>query len=434
MPYIESNTLELKEIVNTDFKKVIIAFANSCGGEIYVGVRKDGEIVGVQDAEAVMERISHMIHDGIKPDLTSYTAVARIIDQGKTLIKVTVFRGEKRPYHLTDKGLKPSGVYIRQGVTSAPASDEAIRDMLKESDGTTYDQARSVYQELTFAYADECFKQRKIGFDEINKRTLKLITPDGYYTNAALLLSDQCEHSIKCAVYHGSGQTNFQDRKEFSGSILRQIDEAFTYLSLNNHLRSTFQGLYRNDRSDYPDNALREALLNSIVHRDYDYSGSIIINIYTDRIEFISLGGLVKGLTLTDIMRGVSQSRNAIVAAIFYRLELIESYGTGIKKIMDSYLGQPVQPIFSPAPASFVVMLPNLNESALILRDSDMTDDEKVMLFFKKNRYVTRSDIERLLMSSSFPANKLLNKLIREEKIIRVGSARATKYKLKQND
>lgn len=433
MNFIESEYLELKEIVNADFKKEVVAFANTNGGEIYVGVTKSGEVVGVNNTDSEMERISNMIHDGIKPDLTAYTTVERITERTKHLIKVTVLRGGRRPYHLSDKGLKPSGVYVRHGISSSPASDDAIRQMIKESDGTTFDKARSLNQELTFESAERYFNERKIAFGESNKRSLKLITADGYYTNAALLLSDQCEHSIKCAVYDGIGKTTFQSRKEFFGSILKQMDEAYEFISLNNKLRSTFEGLRRIDVLDYPEYAVREALLNTIVHRDYDYSGSTIINIFTDKIEFVSIGGLVKGITLTDIMGGVSQSRNSIVAAIFYRLALIEGYGTGIKRILESYQGQSVQPIFAPAPASFVVTLPNINENVSIAQNSSLSDTEKIMSLFKTTETITRKDVEKVLQVSSFPATNALNKLLDEGKIVRIGLARATKYILKQD-
>lgn len=99
-----------------------------------------------------------------------------------------MIRGGKPPYHLTDKGLRPSGVYVRHGVTSVPASEEMIRDMIRQSDGVTYDKARSLNQELTFQYAQAFFENRGISFQTENKRTLRLIDEDGYYTNAALLL------------------------------------------------------------------------------------------------------------------------------------------------------------------------------------------------------------------------------------------------------
>lgn len=310
--------------------------------------------------------------------------------------------------------------------SSVPAGDEAIRQMLKESDGTAFDRARSVNQELTFAYAQQVFQDRQLAFDDAHKRTLGLLDVDGYYTNAALLLSDQCGHIIRCAVYEGTGKSKFKTRKEFSGSILKQLDDTFSFLSLNNNLRSAFEGLRRIDYADYPEESLREALLNAVVHRDYDYSGSIIINIYEDRMEFISLGGLVKGLTLEDIRGGVSQPRNTVIANVFYRLELIESYGTGIQRMLESYAGSGVGPEFAPAPASFVVTLPNRNAEK---RDEpDLSREERVLRLLAERGSITRKDVEQLLGCSPFPANKVLNTLLGQRKIVKTGAARGTKY------
>lgn len=431
MKYVESPQLELKEQINAEFKKEIIAFANTDGGEIYVGIARDGSITGIADPESEMEKIGNMIRDGIKPDLTAYTSIERVEDDGKALIRVSVSRGLKRPYHLTDKGLKPTGVFVRHGVSSVPATDEAIRQMLRESDGTTFDKMRSINQELTFDYAEKTFQTSQVAFDAVHKRTLGLIDVDGYYTNAALLLSDQCGHIIRCAVYEGTGKNKFKTRKEFSGSILKQMDDAYSFLSLNNNLRATFDGLRRIDHADYPEEAMREALVNAVVHRDYDYSGSIIINIYDDRMEFISLGGLVKGLTLADIRGGVSQPRNAVIANVFYRLELIESYGTGIQKILESYAGCGIEPKFAPAPASFVVTLPNRNTAETTASDPGLSREENILRLMAKQGAVTRKDVEQLLGCSSFPANKALAALVEQGKIVKTGAARGTKYVLK---
>ena len=431
MKYVESPQLELKEQINAEFKKEIIAFANTDGGEIYVGIAQDGSITGIADPESEMEKIGNMIRDGIKPDLTAYTSIERVEDDGKALIRVSVSRGLKRPYHLTDKGLKPTGVFVRHGVSSVPATDEAIRQMLRESDGTTFDKMRSINQELTFDYAEKTFQTSQVAFDAVHKRTLGLIDVDGYYTNAALLLSDQCGHIIRCAVYEGTGKNKFKTRKEFSGSILKQMDDAYSFLSLNNNLRATFDGLRRIDHADYPEEAMREALVNAVVHRDYDYSGSIIINIYDDRMEFISLGGLVKGLTLADIRGGVSQPRNAVIANVFYRLELIESYGTGIQKILESYAGCGIEPKFAPAPASFVVTLPNRNTAETAASDPGLSREENILRLMAKQGAVTRKDVEQLLGCSSFPANKALAALVEQGKIVKTGAARGTKYVLK---
>ncbi len=428
--YEESTLVELKREVNADFKKEIIAFANTDGGEILVGVEKDGTVTGVSNSEQVMEQIGNMIRDGIKPDLTAYTTIEAISEDGLKLIRIAVLRGTKRPYHLTDKGLKPSGVFVRHGVSSVPATDEAIRQMLRESDGAEFDKSRCANQELTFFYAENYFQSREIGFADRNKRTLSLVDADGYYTNAAMLLSDQCPHSIKCAVYEGTGKTNFKARKEFFGSILKQADEAHDYLKLNNNQNSTFDGLRRVDHPDYPDYALREALLNAIIHRDYDYSGSTIINIYDNRIEFVSIGGLVKGITMEDVLGGVSQPRNTVIAAIFYRLELIEAYGTGIQRIMESYEGCLQRPAFRPAPASFVVTLPKMDHSTVATANGSLSHKELVLSALKTKGSVTRRDVEQLMGQSKFAAIQLLNELLADGVIMKTGAAKAVKYRL----
>lgn len=428
MRYEESDTVELKQEINADFKKEIIAFANSEGGEIFIGVDRNGGVVGVTDAEKMMEQIGNMIRDGIKPDLSAYTSISAVNENDKTVIRVNVLRGTKRPYHLTDKGLKPSGVFIRHGVSSVPATDERIREMLRESDGVTFDRSRCINQELTFVYADQYFADAHIPFGDRNKKTLKLLDADGYYTNTALLLSDQCEHSIKCAVYEGTGKMKFKTRKEFFGSVLKQMDEAYDFLSLNNNLNSTIDGLKRTDHPDYPPYALREALLNTIVHRDYDYSGSTLINIYDDRIEFVSIGGLVKGLTMEDVMGGVSQSRNSVLANVFYRLELIESYGTGIRRIMESYSEYPGKPVFTPAPASFVVVLPKI----ITVIDDNMSDAEKVLSVMMRRGEISRKEVEAILGCSKFPAIRALNELLAQNKIVKTGSGPALRYRLSE--
>jgi len=428
--YEESTTVELKLEINADFKKEIVAFANTDGGEIFVGVDRNGTPIGVLDCEETMARVGNMIRDGIKPDLTAYTSIGVIEDEGVKIVRIAVMRGTKRPYHLIEKGLKPGGVFVRHGVSSVPATDEAIRNMLRESDGMTFDKSRCVNQDLSFTYAEKYFTENGLPFSDKNKRTLNLIDADGYYTNAALLLSDQCEHSIKCAVYEGVGKTKFKARKEFYGSILEQMDDVFEYLSLNNNLNSTLDGLKRVDHPDYPSYALREALLNTIIHRDYDYSGSTLISIFDNRIEFVSLGGLVKGITLEDIMGGVSQTRNTVIANVFFRLELIESYGTGIQRIMESYGSCLQKPVFHPAPASFVVTLPKMITGIALSEDRAYSKEEMILRTIEARGYVTRAEVESLLEISKNPAISLLNQLLSEGKIAKTGSARAVKYTL----
>ena len=220
---------------------------------------------------------------------------------------------------------------------------------------------RSLEQDLTFEAAKKEFSERNTLFGEAQMKTLGIMSHDGVYTNLGLLLSDQCVHTIKAAVFQGTTQNEFKDRKEFSGSLFRQMEEVYDYIDFRNQTHSSFQKLRRIDQRDYPETAVREALLNLLVHREYSFRASTFISLYTDRIEFTSIGGLVSGVTLKNVMMGISVCRNVKLANVFYRLELIEAYGTGMLKIMGAYAGTGKEPKIETSDNAFKIILPNLN-------------------------------------------------------------------------
>ena len=158
-----------------------------------------------------------------------------------------------------------------------------------------FEEMRSLNQALTFKDAANTFGKYRIDFSEDKYSALGMKNPeDEHFTNLAKLLSDQCRHSVKIAVFGNKANTVFKDAKEFSGLIFRQLEDSYSYLTLCNRTSAAFKGLERIERPDYPEEALREALLNAVVHRDYSFSGSIIINVNESSIEFISLGGVIK--------------------------------------------------------------------------------------------------------------------------------------------
>lgn len=242
-----------------------------------------------------------------------------------------------KPYYLTEKGLKTSDVYLRYGNTSAPASEEVIKKMLIENQGDSFEILISKNQDLHFEELEKLFEKRNIELNESKYKTLNIVDLNNNITNLGLLLSDECPYTIKCAIYNGNDKVEFKDRREFTGSILKQVQDVFEYLELYNKTKGKIIGLERIDIKDYPEYALREALLNAVIHRDYNYTGSILISLFEDSFEITSLGGLVKGLNIEDIYLGVSESRNPNLANIFYRLKYVESFGTGIERIIQSY-------------------------------------------------------------------------------------------------
>ena len=426
MIYKETNTIELKREFVPDIKKEVVAFANTEGGVIYVGIDDNGEIIGVESSEKVMLQIMNMLRDSIKPDITMFTSCALKNIGSKEVIEIVVQRGTNIPYYICDKGLKPTGVFVRQGTASAPASENAIRNMIKETDGDKFEEIRSFNQDLTFSDTLREFKRRGLELTEVQMRTLGFISLDNIYTNLGLLLSDQCTHTIKVAVFSGVSKSEFKDRREFEGSLLKQMTTAYEFIDLINKTRAEFVGLERIDYRDYPQEAVREALLNSIVHRDYSFSGSTLINIYDDRIEFVSIGGLVRGISVEDIKLGISQTRNEKLASVFYRLKLIEAYGTGIIKIMDSYAFSKEKPELKVSDNAFLISLPNVN----FIRDIRVinSNEQKILEYLKLHGSINRKETEKILGIGQTKAGRILKEMV-ANRILRIeGKAAKTKY------
>lgn len=429
--YQESSTLELKRQVTDGLKKEVISFINTNGGTILIGVDNDGTVVGLSNAHQDLESVSSMLRDGIQPDVLVYTQVKVISVEGKKIIKIDIVRGTRRPYHLSGKGMRPSGVFIRHGTTVSSASDEAIRKMIMESDGTSYENMRCMNQTLTFDFAGKLFRDEGLQFRNTQQRTLGIVNEEGYYTNIGLLLSEQCEHTIKCARYQGNTKLEFRDRKEFTGSLLKQVNDVYEYLQLHNASSVEFEGLHRIETTEYPNDALREALVNAAVHRDYGFSGSILVHIFDNRIEIVSIGGLVQGLSAEDIELGISQSRNAKLANCFYRLKWIESYGTGLQRIKESYTDAHEKPFWNIGPNAFVITLPK-RTSKLIKDTNDMP--QELAEWMVKYETFTSKELENHLDKSKSTTRQLINNLISSNRIERIGRGRATKYRYKKRN
>lgn len=385
--------LKFKLQATDEIYKEVIAFANTDGGTIYIGIDDHGNAVGLDNIDETYTRITNGIRDAIMPDVTLFVWFTL---QENCVIKVSVSEGAYKPYYMKSKGLKPSGVFVRQGASSVPASFDQIRQMIKASDGDVYETMRTMNQALTFEKTAAVFAQYGVEFSEAKYRALGIADPDdGTYTNLALLLSDQCEHTTKVAVFADDARTKFQDSKEFGGSVLQQMQDAFAYLMLCNRNPAEIKGLHRVEHPDYPEEALREALLNAIVHRDYSFSGSIIINVNDSETEFISIGGLFPGLSTEDIRSGISQPRNRNLAEIFHRLHLIESYGTGIRRIFNLYADCPVQPRIEVTPNVFKIILPNLNAATCAVH---ATEQEQLILdLIAEKGFAVDADIMELL-------------------------------------
>ena len=291
-------------------------------------------------------------------------------------------------------------------------------------------------QELPFEAAQRAFKLYGVEWGAEKYRSLGITQKkDGIYTNLALLLSDQCAHTTKIAVFSDDARTVFRDSKEFTGSIFKQFEDAVNYLALCNKTSSVIKGVIRTDKQDYPEEAIREALLNAIVHRDYSFSGSIIINVTDHKMEFISLGGLLPGLSPDDIRSGISQPRNKNLAEVFHRLRLIESYGTGIRRIFNLYADCPEQPQIEVTPNTFKIVLPNMNAVAAAApkQASPVTAQmQKVLDYISEHGHITDEEVQSLLEIKKTRAFELMKQMRNMELNNVVGRGSGKHYLIKQ--
>ena len=208
----ENQNIEFKQEYVPDIRKEVMGFANADGGTIYVGVRKDGAVLGIDDPDGVMLQIVNSLKDSLAPDVMPFVRVNTAEIEGKQVVEIDVMTGTNRPYYLREKGLKPSGVYVRKGSSTQPMTEEGIREMILQNSGRSFELCRSMNQELTFQTLQAEMQKRSIEIGPSQMRTLKLIGEDGLYTNLALLLSDQCETTTKVALFQGTDKELFRDR------------------------------------------------------------------------------------------------------------------------------------------------------------------------------------------------------------------------------
>lgn len=447
MTFEETPTVELRRTFMPSLKKEIVAFANTDGGTIYLGVEDDGNVIGVSDAREVEESVNAMIHNAIVPDLSMFAEahVERFDDVD--LVVVNVHRGPNRPYCIEGKGLRPEGVYVRQGTSAQPLSHEEIRRMLRQVSGDSFECGRSLCQDLTFEATESVFDCHGVAFDSSHRRTLGLVGEDGLFTNLGYLLSDQCPFSIKLARFSGTDKAVFQTRREIGGSVLAQVSGALEMLDMLNNVHAKVEsGPERVEWRDYPVEALREALLNAVVHRDYEIRASVGVNVFDDRCEIVSPGGLPDGTTWTAAMAGVSVARNAGLAAIFYRLRWIEAYGTGIMKMQGAYAHERKEPEIDFLDGAVKVVLPSLGDrddvrgkdlpcGAANVRDGVVRggrEEEKrvVLNSLEDGSFYSKADVAKKVGLPPRKVAGFLKELVEEGFVETQGTTRARVYRI----
>ncbi len=419
----EKFNVEFKEKISRSFLKTVSAFANYHDGKILFGVNDNGEVVGIKGSDTMYLQIEHMINDSIDP-VPSYTLESKVL-QDKEIIVLTVSKGNNTPYYYHGKA------YRRSNTSTLEVDRLELHRLVLEGMNIQYESLKSSIQDLDFTILEKDLKS-KVGIDAMTidvLRTLLLYDKKGYFNIAGKLLADtnDCEHCGIDIVKFGKDIDQILYRTTLhKTSILRLYYEAIEVFE-RYYTYEEIDGFVRIKKELVPKEAFRESLANALVHRAWDIDAHIKISMYEDSIVIDSPGGLPSSITKEEYLRGnVSLARNPIIAGVFFRLQIIEQFGTGIPRIIHAYKDNRFKPNFEINSNSIRITLP-LIETEL----SQITEDEEIVYTLLNNQgELSRRELELATRYNKSKLLRILNKLIDKNVVVKLGSGPETTYTL----
>ncbi len=420
----EGFNLELKREVTKTFLKTVSAYANYNDGKIIFGITDNREIIGIENADDECLRIENMINDSIVPVPDFRIDIEELED--KITIVLNIKKGRDTPYFYNGKA------YKRSDTSTIEVDRFELRRLAIEGINMNYEERKASSQYLVFGVLESKLIG-KAGIKNINLdilRTLNLYNKDGYYNFAAELLADRndIEFSGIDIVRFGKNINQILYRETLTKvSLLSQYDRAIEIFE-QYYQYEEIEGFNRMQRELIPKEAFRESLANAIVHRIWDVNSNIQIYMYEDRIEVISPGGLPEGISKEEYLLGnISVLRNPIIAGIFYRLNIIERFGTGIMRINNEYSNSISKPSFDVKNNSINIVLPILNVGM-----SNLLEDEALVFKILGDEIeLSRGEIEDKSGFNKSKTLRLINNLVDKGIIEKLGKGPGTTYRLK---
>lgn len=345
----ESKTLELKSQLpqHDQIAKTVVAFANTSGGRLVLGVDDQRQVAGISEDGifALQDQITAIVFDRCQPTILPEIYTANL--QGKLVLVIEVFRGNLLPYYLKAAG-KNNGTYLRVGASNRKADFENIVELERQKRNLSFDEEvcrERAVSSLDLAPLETRFAALGKPLDQEKLINLKLLVQEPgtlWPTHGLMILLGQMPHAnTKCARFKGTDMGVFLDRKEYSGDLFSQLEQTEAFIKNHIHLHGEIKGLQRTDTYEIPLGALREALINAFIHRDYTNPGrDIKVGVYDDIVNIVSPGGLPNTLTQEDLMEGRSEIRNRVIARVFKELGYVEQWGSGIARIKSACQAQ----------------------------------------------------------------------------------------------
>jgi predicted HTH transcriptional regulator len=335
----ENSRIEYKLELTNDLEKEVVAFLNSrTGGVIHLGVDDNGNPVGVENTDSVQLKIKHRLKNNIKPSCMGLFDIAVERIGNKNIIKIIVAGGYEKPYYIARKGMSEKGCFIRVGSAAEPMPVSMIENLFAKRTRNSIGNIVSRRQNLTFEQLKIYYEARGFKLNRNFAINLELLTTDGKYNYVAFLLSDENNVSFKFAKYSSLDRGDLVENEEYGYcSIIKATKSILDKIDLENTTFAEITPKQRIEQKKWNAIAIREAIVNAIVHNDYTREITPKFEIFPDRLEITSYGSLPEGLSQAEFFSGVSNPRNKELMRVFRDLEMVEHLGSGIPRILRAY-------------------------------------------------------------------------------------------------
>lgn len=414
----ENKNLEFKSAVTNSFLKTVSAYSNFGEGMILFGVNDDGSVCGIKNLQQTCLDIENRINDSIlpKPDFEIET------DDLQNIIRLIIHEGQYKPYLYKGKA------YRRSDTASLEVDQAELKQLVLQGSNLYFEELACGREDLTFQELSNKLME-KMDISVVSEdilRTLGLFTKDRKFNNAAALLADENDfYGIDIARF-GNSINEIMDRETISGtSVLKQYNSALAMVR-RYYQYEEISEIERKKVDLIPENAYREAVANALIHRDWSMNSHIRISLFPDKIEIKSPGGLPRGITAEEYMRGdISCLRNPVLGNVFFRMHYIEMFGTGVRRILLAYENAKIKPKFEITDNVISVILPVITNQYHIT-----SDEEKIINVLENGKQLSSSEIVKATGYKKSKVLRLIEHLKEKDYIKVTGKGRGTKYSL----
>ncbi len=429
----ESNRIEYKRELTASLEREVVAFLNyHDGGVIYLGIDDDEAVVGVQNCDAVQLAIKDRLKNNILPSCMGLFDVIHEQRNGKETIKIIVAGGSEKPYYLKKYGMSEKGCFLRVGSAAEPMTVRMIEELFARRTRNSLTRIRSPRQDLTFGQLRIFYEEAGFELGEKFTSNLELLTEDGGYNLAAYLLADENGNSVQVAKYAGTDRVDLLESKEYGYCcLIKTCNQVLDRLEgIENRIINKITSTTRISRPLWNPVALREAIINAIIHNDYTTDLVPKFEIFTDRLEITSAGTVHLGKEQEDFFAGYSMPRNKTLMRVFKDLELVEYLGSGMPRILKVYprdayefSSRFIRTAFSIDPAALALEreVAGVDASAKTSVETSVKTSVKILELLAENPEMTLAEMALIIGKTVRAIEMASSKLIKEGKLRHIG-------------